>query len=138
MADDHNAEDAVQEAMIRAWRRRGACQSPDAPEPWLRTIARNEALRQLERINRPTPPAGDISEPDLLSFDGPEEGLVRRLSVEQALAHLDEEDRRLIRLRYSLDFSDVAIAGMSGIAEATVRVRLHRVRKHLRPLIEDL
>jgi len=138
MADEHDAEDAAQEAMIRAWRRHGACRSPEAPEPWLRTIARNEALRQLERD------AGRVAAIDCeadwsdVPCEGDEEGLLRRLTVNQALAHLDEVDRRLVKLRYSLDLSDVVIANKLGIAEATVRVRLHRVRKRLRTLIEDL
>jgi RNA polymerase sigma-70 factor, ECF subfamily len=136
VADEHDAEDAAQEAVIRAWRRRRACRSPEAPEPWMRTIARNEALRHLERAARVDRSTGDDRSPDVPS-EWPEDGLVTRLSVNQALAQLNEEDRRLIRLRYSLDLSDVDIGEALGIAEATVRVRLHRVRKRLRPLIED-
>jgi RNA polymerase sigma-70 factor, ECF subfamily len=135
--DDHDAEDAAQEAMIRAWRRRRACRSPDAPEPWLRTIARNEALRELERKARGAAAIDCEGEPSQVPCEGPEDGLLRRLIVDQALAELDEEDRRLVKLRYSLDLSDVVIAKKLGIAEATVRVRLHRVRKRLRLLIED-
>jgi RNA polymerase sigma factor (sigma-70 family) len=68
---------------------------------------------------------------------GPRKGLLRRLSVDDALAGLTEEDRRLVRLRYALDLSDVAIGEMLGIAGATVRVRLHRIRKRLHKLVED-
>jgi RNA polymerase sigma-70 factor (ECF subfamily) len=135
VSDEDDAEDAAQEAVIRAWRRRGACRSPEAPEPWLRQIARNEAFRYLERAARVEWKSGDDRSPDVPS-EWPEDGLVTRLSVDQALAQLDEEDRRLVRLRYSLDLSDVDIGEMLGIAEATVRVRLHRVRKRLRPLID--
>ena len=136
-ADEHDAEDATQEAMVRAWRRRRACRSPDAPEPWVRTIARNEALRQRERSARAADRTdGENGQPEVPS-DGPEERLLRRLSVEHALAGLTEEDRRLVGLRYALDLSDVAIGEMLGIAGATVRVRLHRIRKRLHNLIED-
>ena len=137
IADEHDAEDAAQEAIIRAWCRRRACRSPERPEPWLRTIARNEALRALERRGR-LPLAIDCEDrqPQLPS-EGVEDGLVRRVSVDQALEQLDEADRQLVKLRYSLDLSDVVIAKELGIAEATVRVRLHRVRKRLRMLIED-
>src|SRR4051794_41348361 len=42
-----DAEDAAQEAAMRAWRRRATCR--DAPGAWVRTIAQNEALRTAGR-----------------------------------------------------------------------------------------
>ena len=39
------AEDAAQEAAVRAWRRQDSCLTPERPQPWVATIARNEALR---------------------------------------------------------------------------------------------
>jgi RNA polymerase sigma-70 factor (ECF subfamily) len=135
VADEDAAEDATQEAMIRAWRRRRACRSPHAPEPWLRSIARNEALRELERRARAADRTdGENGEPDVPS-DGYEEGVLRRLTVDHAVAQLAEEDRLLVRLRYSLDLPDVDIASELGIAESTVRVRLFRIRKRLRELL---
>ena len=103
----------------------------------MRMIARNEALRQLERMSRAAAAIDCEDAGSGLLSDGHEDGLLRRVSVDQALAQLGEADRQLVRLRYSLDLSDVVIAKKLGIAEATVRVRLHRVRKRLRMLIED-
>jgi RNA polymerase sigma-70 factor (ECF subfamily) len=137
VVDEQDAEDAVQEAMIRAWRRRRACRSPEAPEPWLRSIARNEALRELARSGRDAGRIDGERESRDVRSEAPEERLLRRLSVSDALAQLKDDDRRLVQLRYFLDLSDVDIAERLGIAEATVRVRLHRIRKRLRPLIED-
>jgi RNA polymerase sigma-70 factor (ECF subfamily) len=137
VADDDAAEDAAQEAMIRAWRQRRACRSPHAPEPWLRSIARNEALRELERNARVAERTnGENGEPEVPS-EGHEEGVLRRLVVDNAVSQLAEDDRLLVRLRYSLDLPDVEIAAKLGIAETTVRVRLFRVRKRLRELIKD-
>src|SRR3954451_25094459 len=48
------AEDAAQEAAIRAWRQRRRCLTPDRPEPWITTIARREALR-IATQSRETP-----------------------------------------------------------------------------------
>src|SRR5919197_3714887 len=39
------AEDAAQEAVIRAWRQQARCRTPERPAPWIATIARREALR---------------------------------------------------------------------------------------------
>jgi RNA polymerase sigma-70 factor, ECF subfamily len=136
--DPHEAEDAVQEAMIRAWRGRHRCRSPGSPKSWLRQIVRNEALRVRERRNgRAEPVAYEDAEASADASDGPEEGLIRRLSMGQALAELGAEERRLVALRYVKDLPQGEIASILGIPEATVRVRLHRIRKRLGTLIAD-
>ena len=63
--------------------------------------------------------------------------MLERLSVEQILGRLSGPDRELVRLRYDEDLAHGAIADRLGIPEATVRVRIHRVRKRLRDLIMD-
>ena len=45
----HDADDAVQEALARAWRSRHACRNPEAPIPWCLQITRNEAIRIIGR-----------------------------------------------------------------------------------------
>src|SRR5205085_7688387 len=47
-----DAEEAVQEALARAWRKRAACRTPWAPLPWLLQITRNEAMRFAARRRR--------------------------------------------------------------------------------------
>jgi RNA polymerase sigma-70 factor (ECF subfamily) len=135
LRDPHDAEDAAQEAMIRAWRQRESCRSPDAPEGWLRQIARNEALRQHGRVlARETEPLPERE----AAADAPEDRLVERLYQEEVLRSLRGQDRLLVLMRYKLDLPDVAIAERLGIAESTVRVRLHRLKMELRVLISDL
>src|SRR3954447_15201499 len=43
------ADDAAQEATIRAWRYRASCRDPAKPEPWIAGIARREALRTVAK-----------------------------------------------------------------------------------------
>src|SRR5436305_15197735 len=52
LRDRDDAEEAVQEAMARAWRGRAACRTPGSPLPWLLKITRNEALRLAARRRR--------------------------------------------------------------------------------------
>lgn len=47
----HDVDEVVQEALVRAWRRRGSCRGDDRM-PWMRQIARNEALRLIDRRRR--------------------------------------------------------------------------------------
>jgi RNA polymerase sigma-70 factor, ECF subfamily len=133
----NDAEDAVQEAMIRAWRRRHHCRSPGAPEPWLSQIVRNEALRLRERGSGRAQPVPYEEE----AFDGAvepvDDGVLRRLSVGDALGELSPQERRLVELRYVNDLRQGEIASILGIPEATVRVRLHRIRMRLGKMIGE-
>jgi RNA polymerase sigma-70 factor, ECF subfamily len=128
-----DAEEAVQEALVRAWLRRDACRSPEAPLPWLLEITRNEARRVLGREAR----RGSLE----LLHPAPREddalaGAAARLTVEQALGTLAERDRRVLHLRYAEDLTQVEVARRMGLPEATVKVRLHRARGRLRRALE--
>jgi RNA polymerase sigma-70 factor (ECF subfamily) len=129
-----DAEDVVQEAMMRAWTRRAACNSPQAPMPWCLQITRNEAFR---RLGRPVT-AGDQALADLPDRRAGEEHehAIDRVDIRRALAHLQPGDRILVVLRYSHDWSQPEIARALNIPEGTAKVRLHRVRKRLGTLIE--
>jgi RNA polymerase sigma-70 factor, ECF subfamily len=136
LRDPNDVDDAVQEAMVRAWRQRGACRSPDAPERWLRQIARNEAFRHHHRAAaHPTEP---LPPEDIQGDDAADQSLLERLCVDDALRRLSRDERRLVLMRYKLDLPDPAIARSFGIAESTVRVRLHRLKEKLRVLMGDL
>jgi RNA polymerase sigma-70 factor, ECF subfamily len=135
LGDFHAAEDATQEALVRAWRNRHKCLHSDAPAPWVRRIAHNEGLRLVSRNS-------ERREADGVEDEHPaagclEEQVLSRLSVEQILGRLSGDDRELVRLRYEQDLPHGAIADRLGIPEATVRVRVHRVRKRLSGLIMD-
>jgi RNA polymerase sigma-70 factor (ECF subfamily) len=137
LRDPEAADEAAQEAMTRAWRQRGSCQSPSAPGPWVAQIARNEALRLWQREQRIHARAGELEEQEAAGGEPLEDQLIRRVSVMQALATLTAEERRLVNLRYESDLAHPAIARVLGVPEGTVKVRLHRIRKRLRTLIPE-
>jgi RNA polymerase sigma-70 factor, ECF subfamily len=130
------AEEAVQEALIRAWTRRSACRTPEAPLPWLLEITRNEARRLLERSRRArrAQMEAEPAEPEL--EDDALRGATTRVTVEEALARLADADRRVLRLRYADDLTQAEVARRLGVPEGTVKVRLHRARRRLRTLLE--
>ncbi len=123
------AEDIAQDALLRAWRRRGTLRDGTRRAEWLATIVRNEAFRQRARI-RPEP----ISTIEIMEGADDERVLatVERADLHAALERLDETDRSLLMLRYSEDLTQAAIARRLGIPEGTVKVRLHRARDKLR------
>jgi RNA polymerase sigma-70 factor (ECF subfamily) len=138
-----DAEEAVQEALMRAWRKRGACRTPTAPLPWLLQITRNEAMRLAARRSRRQASEVPDAEPEAVPAEPPsaESALDRALTslaTEQALSVLGPDERKLIRLRYEEDLTQGQVAAALGVPEGTVKVRLHRVRARLRDVAGDL
>jgi RNA polymerase sigma factor (sigma-70 family) len=124
------AEEAVQEAFLRAWRSRAACRNPEASLPWLLQITRNDAFRLRRRG-----PLEQSAPEEVLArgeHDPWLEVLPNRLEVQRALAELSDEDRKLLSLRYAEDLTRPRLAELLEIPEGTVKVRLHPLRKRLR------
>jgi RNA polymerase sigma-70 factor (ECF subfamily) len=122
------AEDATQEALIRAWRQRDSCQDPRRPGPWISTIARREALRLARRHprDRCLDFACTATPPPLEATDAEATGALR-IAVES----LDPADRWLVFAHYWEDRACRDLARDLGCPETTVRVRLFRVRRRL-------
>jgi RNA polymerase sigma-70 factor (ECF subfamily) len=127
------ADDAAQDATIRAWRHRGRCRTPATPEPWIKTIARREALRTLAQCS-------DLSIEDHEIADTRQEmtDLVTSLDVRRAVSGLDSQDRQLLVGHYWQDLPNSELAMQLGLAEVTVRVRLHRLRRRLRDILVEV
>lgn len=134
-----DAEEAVQEAMIRAWRNQESCRTPATPLPWLVQITRNEALRLAARRQRRQ--ASELPEqaPERIpDSDSGVDRMLETIATEQALRVLRPEERTLIRLRYVEDLTQGEVAARLGVPEGTVKVRLHRARARLRGAAADL
>jgi RNA polymerase sigma-70 factor (ECF subfamily) len=122
------ADDAAQEATIRAWRHRAHCRTPARPDPWIAKIARREALRALAKDTHTTlPDPEELADP---RQDFSE--LVHRLDLWRAMSGMDGQDRQLLIGHYWQDLPNSELAMQLGLAEVTVRVRLHRIRQRLR------
>jgi RNA polymerase sigma-70 factor (ECF subfamily) len=128
------AEDAVQNAFLRAWRSSGSCRTPDAPLPWLLQITRNEALRILRQNGEAKVLEEAAGEP--AEEDPGMAGTAERVDLHRALAGLSHDDRRLLELRYTDDLTQPAVAAALGVPEGTVKARLHRLRSQLRLALE--
>jgi RNA polymerase sigma-70 factor (ECF subfamily) len=132
LRDSHAAEDAAQEALLRAWNARETCRAPDAAAGWLRRIAGNEARRlAARRLPTPTPEA------DLARSCAHVEQQTSEIALEAMLAQLPERERELVRLRYVSDLTQPQIAERLGVPEGTVKVRLSRSRAKLRTLMAE-
>lgn len=126
------AEDAAQEAAVRAWRRQDSCQTPERPQPWVATIARNEALRIAGRpIPDPLEAAGEPAE------ESHEDEVVGHADMDRAIAGLSGGDREVIRGRYWDDLDYRELSRLLHVPEGTARVRLHRALARLRKALVE-
>ena len=128
------ADDAAQEAAIRAWRHRTHCRNPSRPEPWIARIARREALRVLaRRTELPFTEDDAIADPRQEFSD-----FVDSLDLWRAMRGMDGQDKQLLIGHYWQDLPFSELAMQLGLAEVTVRVRLHRIRQRLRDTLMEI
>lgn len=141
------AEDATQEAFIRAWQRIDTFRGGSF-KSWLFTIAANQARDELRRRGRRQSSSLDEArdDPDRADIDppsdepSPEAEVERnemRAALEQALMTLPDDWRELVVLCdiHGMDYQEVAQA--TGLPLGTVKSRLSRARGRLREVIRD-
>ncbi len=141
------AEDATQEAFIRAWQRIETFRGGSF-RSWLFTIAANQARDELRRRGRrpaqsldqarDDPDRADLDPPgDEPSPEGEAERKEMRAALEAALMTLPDDWRQVVVLSdiHGLDYREVAEA--TGLQLGTVKSRLSRARARLREVIRD-
>lgn len=120
-----DADDVVQEALVRAWRRWSTYdEQRGAPLPWLLAIVADRARRHRLHANRYASAAA-VAVP----------AAPRDLDLERALGRLSERQRQAVDLYYFVDLDVATVAELMGCAEGTVRATLHQARARLRELI---
>lgn len=130
LGDPGEAEDAVQEAALRAWTKlRQLRGGPAAFRTWFLRIVVNEC-RMARR--RPWWAVFRIGAPAAKVGFGEEE-TVGRLDLLQALAALPEVDRTALFLYYYLDLPIEEVARVIGISVRGSKSRIHRALVRLRP-----
>lgn len=124
------AEDAVQEALFKSWRRRESIHLAD-PLPYLYQAVRNECLMILRR-ERPTVDPGDARLPDRrrLADEGNLEDL--QAAVDRAIEALPERCRAVFTMSREQELTYAEIARLLNISVKTVETQMGRALKALR------
>ena len=125
-----DAQDAVQQGMLRAWERRGQVSGEAKLRAWLTRIVINEC-RNIQRRRMRVFPTDEL--PRAERGDEAEEGALR-----EAMDALSEKLRTPLLLKYVNGFSEKEIAHALGVPVTTVKSRLHRARKALRTEFVDV
>jgi len=136
--DPDDAADALQEAMISAFRRAGDFRGESAVTTWLHRIVVNASLDLLRRRSaRSVSWSGD---PDDLPVPEPREGAGAdsRLDVDAALRILPPPQRAALVLVDMLGYSVADASAILGVSEGTVKSRCARGRVKLLPHLAHL
>jgi RNA polymerase sigma-70 factor (ECF subfamily) len=131
--DDHEAEDAVQEASLVAWRRQGSLRDPARFDAWFDRILVNHCRDRLRKRRR----AVQVAAPPI-GFDpaGPRPETGSDADLDQAIDALDVDHRIVVVLRYWQDRTVDDIAARVGIPSGTVKSRLHHALRAIRASLE--
>lgn len=137
-SDASRAEDVVQETLLRAWQHPEVVRDTErSARAWLFTVARNlvidesrsaRARREVTSLDKAPERAG----PDEVN------AALDRLLIADALAQLSAEHRAVISRSYYRGWTTAQIAADLGIAEGTVKSRLHYAVRAMRLTLQEM
>ena len=138
--DRSRAEDVVQETLLRAWQHPEVVDDPErSARAWLFTVARNMIIDE-RRSSRFRNEVATLDTAGTVERAAPDEvnTALDRLLIGDAMAQLSAEHRAVIRRSYYLGWSTSQIAEDLGIAEGTVKSRLHYAVRALRLTLQEM
>lgn len=122
------AEDAVQEAAVKAWRSFGRFRAGAEMRPWFFTIVANEC-----RSARRSRWWHVWRFPEIASHSIADESSADRIDLDKALDRLAPQHLLVLSLYYHLDLPITEVARVLGCSEGAARQRVHRALAALRP-----
>lgn len=138
LGDREDADDALQSAFVRAYRKLGECEDPARFGAWLyrivinecRTLATRRARRELRLVRE-----DDALERALDTGHAPEDSGWRE-EIQRALDRLDAEQREAFVLKHVEELSYEEMAELTGVGISALKMRVLRARERLRELLE--
>jgi len=135
LRDIDRAEDALQDALVIAWRDLRGLRDPDRFDAWLQRLLINVCIAQAARERRRTanlrvlPVDGPAGPDELLS-------IAERDLLERGFRRLPPEQRAILVMHHYLGYAPSEIAETLGIPAGTARSRLHHAHRAMRAALE--
>ena len=140
---EQDAEDAVQDAFLAAYRNLGRFEERSSFSTWIYRVAMNAALMRLRKrregmVSMDRPPRADDRDATMQLEDKSAGPLARTASgevgdaIQEAVAGLPEDLREVFILREDAGLSNQEVAEMLELSVPAVKSRLHRARLDLR------
>lgn len=137
-----DAEDVVQETMLKVWNRRDSWAELDSMQAYCLTICRNLALDKLKRADHQNASLDEsYDRPDRHYAANPEEQTVQRDRVElvkRLMDQLPEKQRTCMQLRDMEGKPYKEIAQVMGITEQQVKVNIFRARQSIKQKFQQI
>ena len=130
-----DAEDAAQEAFVKAYRALPRFRSQAPFRPWILRIAVTEARNRARSTRRREALALRVAEAGVPTERSAESAALAHGEAEalaEAVSRLDERDRLVIAYRYFFELSEAETAEALGVRPGTVKSRLSRALARLR------
>jgi RNA polymerase sigma-70 factor (ECF subfamily) len=134
LRDAHEAQDVAQDAFVRVWESAPSYRPQGSPMAWLLTVARNLALSRLRQSGRQT--ALDEEAWNAIPAAAPDVSPEDRQVLQDALARLEAEERRIILLHAVAGLKHRETAQLLELPLSTVLSKYHRGLKKLRALMK--
>jgi RNA polymerase sigma-70 factor (ECF subfamily) len=131
VGDRDVAEDAVQEALERAMRRRHRADALRDPAAWITVVALNVARRRFRRA------ATERRAIERLAVRSPEADATDAIALRSALAALPRRQREVVVLHYFCGWSVAETARHLGVHDGTVKTSLSRARTALAIVLSE-
>jgi len=131
LRDRELARDAVQEALIRAWRDLPGLRDPERFDAWLHRLIVNAAIDEARRRRRRVIEV-TLTPMDIRSSQDDIGVLVDRDELDRAMAELTPEHRAVVVLHYYLGMPLPEAASSLGISLGAAKSRLHRAMGSMR------
>lgn len=135
------AEDVVQDTLVKAWKSRWRVRDPEKFPAWISTIARHRA-RDLARRRRPEPLPHDFESAETVEAKTETENRGLDSEVQSALSQLPELHRMAVTLRYFEELDYATIEQTLGLTNGALRGILGRalgaMRRKLKPALATI
>jgi RNA polymerase sigma factor (sigma-70 family) len=135
LRDADQAKDAVQNALVRAWRDLPTLRDPERFDAWLHRILVRSCLEEARRLRRHRVDV-ELTTLHAPAVESGESMIAARDQLERGFLRLDPEMRAVIVLHHYLDLPMPTVAATLGIPLGTAKSRLHRALDLMRAALE--
>jgi RNA polymerase sigma-70 factor, ECF subfamily len=135
LGNDHDAEEALQDAFVRAYRSLGRCSDPARFGSWLLAILVNRCRTTARRRARRDRFAAALA-PVLGRSEHPADRQAWRDEIDRALAGLDPMSREAFLLKHVEDLEYEEMARLTGVGVSALKMRVKRACQRLRVALE--